>query len=240
MNIILFEENELNKPLDLDDPRAVHIIEILKAEEGDQLKGGILNGPLLDITLEGFTDDSIQLSFRKRDRKPPQAYPVTMIIGTPRPPTARRLIKDLTTLGVYKMIFSGTDLNEKSYLSSKLWKEDKYRLSLIEGAQQAGTTLLPWIDRFYSLKKSLESLPDGVPGLFLHGEPGVSTLLEHLKERIPGPLVLALGPERGWTDREVEMLKDFGFTQVQLGERILRTETAALCSLSMVIQENFL
>jgi len=240
MNIILFEEDELEKPLKCSDPRGKHIIEILKAKKGDLLKAGIINGPLMEMKMEALNKDSIEFSCQRIDRKPPEAYPVTMIIGTPRPPTARRLIKDLTTLGVYKMIFSGTDLNEKSYLSSKLWKEDRYRQSLIEGAQQAGTTLLPWIDRFYSLKRSLESLPDGVPGLFFHGGADLPTLHEHLKKRIPGPLVLALGPERGWTDREVEMLKDYGFLQIQLGERILRTETAALCSLSMVIQQNFL
>lgn len=240
MNIILFEEDELDKPLSLQDPRGKHIVDILKSSVGDHLKGGIINGQLLDLTILKMDEDFIHFSCQTLHNKPPEPYPVTMIIGTPRPPTARRMIKDLTSLGINKMIFSGTDLNEKSYLSSKLWREEQYRLSLIEGAQQSGTTLLPWIERYYSLKRSLESLPADLPGIFLHGDSQASSLHQYLKERIPGPLALAIGPERGWTDREVEMLKEFHFTQVQMGDRILRTETAALCSLSMVIQQNFL
>jgi len=47
-----------------------------------------------------------------------------------------------------------------------------------------------------------------------------------------GPLVLAAGPEAGFADAETHALLDAGYTPVQLGPRILRTETAAAAALA--------
>jgi len=44
--------------------------------------------------------------------------------------------------------------------------------------------------------------------------------------RVTEPVVLAIGPEGGFIDREVETFRDIGFTEVSLGPRVLRVETA--------------
>lgn len=236
MNIILLKKEELGNPLLKGDVRFSHIREILRSKEGDVLKAGLLQGPFLELTLESIDSEKISYSYRELSQTPPPLYPLTLIIGIPRPPTARRLIKDLTTLGVGRLIFTGTDLNEKSYLTSKLWTKESYKDALIEGAQQGGTTQIPEVEKFYSLKKSLESLEDSSRGLFLEGNREFPLLDQWLNGNPGGAGTLALGPERGWTEREIAMLKEWGFQGISLGERILRTETAALCGTSQIIQ----
>lgn len=51
------------------------------------------------------------------------------------------------------------------------------------------------------------------------------------------PVVFAIGPEGGWTDREIQAFSDAGFRQVSLGSRILRSETAAIAAMSALIYE---
>jgi RsmE family RNA methyltransferase len=48
------------------------------------------------------------------------------------------------------------------------------------------------------------------------------------------PAVLAVGPERGWTGSEREVLKNAGFRLVDLGSRVLRTETAVVAGLAIL------
>lgn len=236
MNIILFHREELDRPLLKGDSRFDHITQILRSSEGDILKGGILNGPFLDLKIEFMDREQILYSHRELALPPPPLYPITLIMGTPRPPTARRLLKDLTTLGAGRLIFTGTDLNEKSYLTSKLWLKNGYLEAMMEGAQQGGSTLMPEVLRFYSLKKSLESLGENPQGIYLEGDRTYPVLDKWLQDFSGQNLTIALGPERGWTDREITMLKETGFQGVNLGDRIFRTETAAVSSASQVIQ----
>ena len=45
-------------------------------------------------------------------------------------------------------------------------------------------------------------------------------------------LLLAIGPEGGWTDDEVSLLEEKGFARYSLGPRILRTDTATIALLA--------
>jgi RsmE family RNA methyltransferase len=49
--------------------------------------------------------------------------------------------------------------------------------------------------------------------------------------------VLAIGPERGWSDRERKLLEDSGFLRLSLGERALRTETACVAATVLAMEK---
>jgi RsmE family RNA methyltransferase len=50
-------------------------------------------------------------------------------------------------------------------------------------------------------------------------------------------VVLAIGPERGWSDRERQLFAAAGFTRLSLGPRALRTETACTAALVLVMEK---
>ncbi|MDC7223628.1 MAG: RsmE family RNA methyltransferase [Spirochaetales bacterium] len=229
MNLILFDHDEAGYPLKRGDDRYEHIRTILKAREGDLLEGGILNGPRKQIRLDRINGDTIEYTLLPAEKEDPPLAPLTLLIGCPRPPTARRLVKDLVSLGVGRLIFTDTDLNEKSYLQAKFWRDGLYEKAAREGAMQGKSTRLPPIDRYFSLKKAMESLPEGqirrVPDL-VEGDKLTASLPCPWPEKQGA--CAAIGPERGWTDRERQMLAEGGFLPVTLGNRVMRTESAAI------------
>jgi RsmE family RNA methyltransferase len=98
-------------------------------------------------------------------------------------------------------------------------------LQSILGLEQAGDTILPVI-RLHKLFKPFvrDQLPAQLKGKFaLLANPGAHA---EAPRRIQEHVVLAIGPEGGFINREVETFRDIGFTEVSLGSRILRVETA--------------
>jgi RsmE family RNA methyltransferase len=51
------------------------------------------------------------------------------------------------------------------------------------------------------------------------------------------PVVLAIGAERGWSDRERDLLEEAGFLRLSLGDRALRTETACVAATVIAIEK---
>ncbi|MCL2127845.1 MAG: RsmE family RNA methyltransferase, partial [Treponema sp.] len=51
------------------------------------------------------------------------------------------------------------------------------------------------------------------------------------------PVILAIGPERGWSDRERDLLEEAGFLRLSLGSRALRTETACVAAAVLAIEK---
>lgn len=235
MNLILFSPQEWGRPLDVRDVRGLHIQEILKLAPGDPVRLGMIGESWGVGTYQGKTDGSHFFQWPERTEEGLKPYPLTILLGTPRPPTARRLLKDLTTLGAARLWFTASTLGEKSYLQSSLWTKQEYTESLIEGAQQGQTTLLPEVKTFWSLKKALEALGDEAglrwaPELPKNGSRG-----EPWPLLPPEKAVVALGPERGWTTPERDQLIDAGFLLSPLGPRNLRTETAATAAATLVL-----
>ena len=232
MNLLIFQNNEWLSPLSGSDPRVEHIKKILRAREGDILDAGIIGGPIGKAVIQKIEENgSFTFSFYEETPAPPPD-PITLIIGTPRPPTARRLIKDLTTAGVGRMIFCATDLGEKSYLTSSLWMKEEYKTALMEGISQGETTILPELVKLYSLYKAIDQLDNDTDRMALDNISPDQPLKSYSPEKTVS--CLAIGPERGWSDRERQMLRERGFQICSMGDRVLRTETACHMGLALI------
>ena len=144
---------------------------------------------------------------------PPALAPIRLILGFPRPIQAARILKDLTSLGVSEILLTGTELGEKSYAQSSIFKDLDFRCHLLEGAEQAGNPRLPARFAHWSLRRCLEAVaaePRSRPsGIFLHpyGEARPmgrrETAAEVRRRRLEPPVTLAIGSERGWSDAEL-------------------------------------
>jgi RsmE family RNA methyltransferase len=136
-------------------------------------------------------------------------------------------------MGVREIRVSSTDLNEKSYLTSRLWRDGLWRKALIDGAVQCGSAVLPAVRTGVNLERSLEDLPAAAVRVALDNGDGLNTFGSW--EADFGEAVLAVGPERGWSDRERGILDSCGFARLHLGERILRTETACTVGAALLM-----
>ncbi|MFP4535964.1 MAG: RsmE family RNA methyltransferase, partial [Spirochaetaceae bacterium] len=248
MNRILFEPFELTADnrvtLPGVDERVRHIRRVLKLSPGDRFRSGLVNGPGATATLLSVDRELLLVSveFGETPLLPPD--PVTLLLSHPRPIVLKRMLKDLTTLGVKRMIIFPGERGEKSYFDCSLWEGEGYRRFLIDGAMQAGSTMIPEVVRKETLPDALsEAIPtDGAR--LLAADEAVShdrTLFRALREGGPfrpeEPAVLSVGAERGWSDSERAVLREAGFYAFSLGPRVLRTETAALVVTSAVVEQ---
>lgn len=232
MNIILFRPHEVELPLPRHDPRAGHILEVLRRRPGDTFDAGLINGPRGRGTLVAVEKELLLITYAWGE-SPPAPSPLTLMIGLPRPQTARDILRDATTLGVAALHFICTDKGEPSYARSKLWQGGAWERHVITGAEQAFCTRLPEVTHGRALGEVLAGLPAGSARIALDNYEaptplGTCNLLGYKSA------VLALGAERGWSEAERARLRSAGFAFAHLGPRVLRTETACVAAITLI------
>jgi RsmE family RNA methyltransferase len=247
VNIILFEDSELDRPLPRRDERAIHLLKVLHKKTGDSFDAGILGGALGTGRIESIRlDGAVTFSLDLKDPPPPR-FPVRVAVGFPRPIQIRRLLRDLSSLGVEAVDLVGTELGEKSYRDTKLLSGGGARAALIEGAVQARDTSIPVLSPYASLELWLEERPWEIPGNggFAGSRTRLLIALDNVRPegafaRFPvlgRPMVLAVGPERGWSEKERDMLEKAGFIRLSMGKRALRTETACVAAAALALEK---
>ena len=231
MNLLLFQPEEVDRPLPTEDPRARHLLSVLRRGVGEPFDAGLINGPRGKGCIEAMTNESLSLSFRWEPDIPP-VDPITLIIGLARPQTARDILRDATTLGVAAIHFVATEKSEASYAQSSLWQDGEWERHVRAGAEQAFSTLVPRVSSGQSLEALVCNLPAGGTRIALDNyEAGIA--LSQCRIPREAPLVLALGPERGWGPRDRATLRAAGLTLAHLGSRVLRVETAVIAALTL-------
>lgn len=233
VNLILFEPAEIGRPLPRTDRRAQHLLNVLRTTPGTSFDAGIVDGPRGKGTLVAESADSLTLSFTWDAPTPAAAELVHLIVGLPRPQTARDILRDAASLGVAALHFVSTEKGERSYAQSTLWSSGEWRRHLITGAEQAFTTQLPPTTFGRPLADILASLDPDTARVALDNYEATMALGDWpiIAEQ---PVVLAIGPERGWSDDERTALRTHCFGLAHLGPRVLRTETATIAALSIV------
>jgi RsmE family RNA methyltransferase len=225
------------------DDRTVHLLKVLHKKTGDAFDAGILGGRRGTGIIEKINlDGSLVYSLRLFEDSPPR-FPLRAAVGFPRPIQLRRLLRDLSSLGISAVDLIGTDLGDKNYRNTNLLGDGGARSALIEGAMQARDTTVPSLALWPRLDDWLGEAPwEEGPG------PRHLTLLVAADNLRPEgsmarlslmrrPAVLAVGPERGWSDRERELLEKAGFLRLSLGDRALRTETACVAASVLILEK---
>lgn len=129
--------------------------------------------------------------------------------------------------------------------SGKSSKIDRWQKIAEEAARQSGRGIVPKVCEPMDFAGAVKSASDGEVKIFAWEEEKEQSLKEILHKRHAQlgegnkrPVInIFIGPEGGFTEEEAKLAEDNGFSLVTLGPRILRTESAAPCVLSMLIYE---
>ena len=228
--LITVDEAKIGLPPD--DARARHLRETVGLAVGGTFHIGIENGLRGIATITSLAP---QLTFTVAWEKSPQArLPLTVLIGLPRPQTAKKVLHDLASLGAARILFFESAKGDPGYLTSSLWKDGEWREHVLKGTEQACSTLVPEVTRVGSLGEALVGLDANAWKLALDpyeatGAPEISAPAK--------AAVLAIGPERGFADEERAALRAAGFAFAHLGDRILRVEAAALVGGALMLAQ---
>lgn len=239
MNLVLFEPAELDRPLPRGDRRAVHLLDVLRRRAGDTFDAGLVGGSRGKGTVVAIGPAAVTLAFTW-DAVPLLPLPsLTLLVGLPRPQTARDILRDATTLGATALHFVRTEKGEPSYATSSLWSSGDWRRYVLAGAEQAFDPRIPTVGHGETLAAALAALPEVASGgptfarLALDNYEAESALADAVVARSQGA-ILAVGNERGWSAADRAALRAAGFTLVHLGDRVLRTETACVAGLTLL------
>ena len=226
MNLIILLERDFtaDNQVTLTDERFTHIRSIHKSAIGDPVKVGQLNGLMGTGTITAIDDSQVDITVIL-DQPPPEKLPLTVILALPRPAMIRRIFRSIAELGIEELIVINSNKVEKSFWSSPALQDDKVEGYLIAGLQQAKDTILPKVSfkkRFKPfVEDELPALLKDCRGIIAHPATG-----QPCPHAIDEKALLAIGPEGGFTDYEVDKFLAAGFEGIHLGDRILRVENA--------------
>lgn len=237
MNLVLIDKTELddNGTARIDGRRGRHVLEILKVEPGQKIRVGMINGPRGEGIVLETGNDHIVLKVELNSHIPDRPR-TDILLALPRPLVMKRLWSVLPTVGVGRIILTNASKVERFYFDTHWLTKEHYEPLIIEGLEQAGDTLMPAVTVHRHFKRMLEDdlnkmFPEGKK---IVGHPGAETPMGNIQVEQNERVLMAVGPEGGWTDQELELLKDHGFDCVNIGQRTLRTETACVAMLAVI------
>ena len=230
MNLILFNEQTPELLLEAEDPRSQHLRKVLRRRVGDFFDAGVVRGPRGRGRIAAERGGQLHLLFNW-EKEPTQPCPVDLALGHPRPQSARRILRDAASMAVNSLSFILAERAEKSFADSSLWSTNEWERRLREGAEQGFHTWIPSVSHRRSTLDWLDSMrsPAQWKRCALDPYEPSCSLRDFIGSWEPGAVegvILALGPERGWSNEERNLLRERGVPLCHLGPRILRSDTA--------------
>lgn len=204
--------------------RRDHMLAVHRAGVGDELTVGVAGGRIGKGLVRKVDQESVELEITL-DSDPPSPPDITLVLALPRPKVMNRVVAAVSSLGIKRLFLINSWRVDKSYWKSPRLSPDNLRLQSILGLEQGRDTILPAIElrRLFRpfVEEELPALAQGTTALVAHPYAG-----EECPRNVSGPVTLAIGPEGGFIEQEIDSLARAGFRPVHLGSRILRVETA--------------
>ncbi len=234
MNIILFERDELvSGRLTLRDHRARHIVKVLRSSPVDSLRVGEINGrrgraAILSMVKKYPFMVELRVDLTTEADAPPV---IDLLLALPRPIMLRRILSQVTALGVGAIHLINANRVEKSFWEAGITDEAEYRPHLIQGLEQAVDTRLPAVYLHRRFRPFVEdTLPELLHGYesFVVAHPESASSLKECLANRKGRVLYGIGPEGGWVDFEVERFMEAGMKDFSMGPRILKVDTATV------------
>ena len=226
MNLVLLLPEDLVAPdrARLTGRRLTHVRDVHRATVGGELAVGLLGGAMWRGRVLRLDAEALELTI-VLDQAPPPKLPLTLVVALPRPKVLNRVVAAAASLGAARLVLLNAWKVEKAYWASPRLQPESLREQLLLGLEQAKDTVLPELRLARLFRPFVEDeLPALVrPGTGLVAHPGAGG---EAPKMLVAPVTLAIGPEGGWIDAEFDSLCRAGLTPLDLGPRILRTETA--------------
>ena len=219
----------------LPETAAGHLVRVLRAGTGDACV--LFNGDGHDydariITIGKRSAEMEILAARALDNESP--LHITLLQALARGEKMDWILQKATELGVAGVIPVESERSEVKLEGERVGKRVAHWQSVIVAAcEQSGRAVVPTVASPQPLANVLRALPSS-PALRLLLDPKAGQVLDVPGARPSPELVLAIGPEGGWSPRDRELLQAAGFEGMRLGPRILRTETAGITAIAVL------
>lgn len=236
MNLLLLDAAELTgDEAMLTDRRAQHLVRVLRVVPGDWVRVGVINGQLGRARVLAIHGESVRIAVLL-DRESVCDMDVALILALPRPIMLQRILKQATVLGVRRFYLIRSRRVEKSFFQTPLLAPEKIRALLVDAMEQAMDTWLPEVTIHPRFKPFVEDVLPDLDGQGLIAHPDADGSLADVAASGPPRqrLLLAVGPEGGWSDYELQCFAAQNFLRFTMGPRILHVDTAVVSVLAQL------
>lgn len=226
----------------IDGPDVNHIRNVLRMNPGEEVNVTDGTGEkVYRCAIASIGEDKVELNIMWAQEKgmelPSKIY---LFQGLPKSDKMELIIQKAVELGVYEIIPMATaravvKLDQKKAAA----KVKRWQAISESAAKQSKRLLIPEVKEPVKFSEALKLASDLdvrlIPYELAEGMDGTRRIIQSVK---PGQSVAVfIGPEGGFEEAEVELAKEAGFQAITLGRRILRTETAGMTVLSILMYQ---
>lgn len=237
MQQIFVNEGPVNGSFEITGDDMHHLVRVVRLKRGEIIRVSVSTGENFLCEVSDITDDSLVASVTEQVPSTELSNKIYLFQGLPKGDKMETIIEKCVELGVYEIIpvemkNSIVKLDDKKKKS----KLTRYQTVAATAAKQSKRSIIPRVTDFMSYReafeyaKSLDMLL--LPYESKNGMKDTFDVLDSIKEGMS--IGVFIGPEGGFDSSEIELVKD-DVRIISLGRRILRTETAAICTLSMLM-----
>ncbi len=222
-----------------------HIKNVLRMKAGEEIS--VSNGvddKEYRCEIVTVTDDEVRCRLRFiKEEGVELPLRITLFQGLPKADKMELIIQKAVELGAAAIVpveckRCVTQLDDKRYAK----KQSRWQEIAQAAAKQSRRAFIPEVGELMSFKQAIERAKDMecrcIPYELAEGMEATKAFMEMIKKAPAGAeAAVFIGPEGGFAEEEVELAQQNGITPVSLGRRILRTETAGMAILSMMMYE---
>ena len=209
---------------------AHHLGRVLRAQAGQLYE--LSDGERVWLgKIESVSRDRVQFAMVEALPAIHPSVHVTLLLSVVKFDAFEWAIEKATELGVGTIVPLAAERSERALVAAAKKRSERWKKILLESSQQSRRVRIPVLadirppdDAFSNQRHSLR--------LLLSERSDAPPLREVLAGKREKAATLAIGPEGGWADRELEVARRAGFAEASLGKLILRTETAVVATLA--------
>ncbi len=210
-----------------------HLAEVLRARPGDNIVICPNDGKDYIYEITAFDKESVALSFLREEDNPtePDLY-LCVYISILKGDKTELEVQKLTELGARRIVPMISE-----YTVPLREKSERLRRAAHEASKQCGRAIIPEVTDVMSYSDVIRELADYDSAVFAYeGAYGGGLRIGDVVKGDEKRIALVIGPEGGFSEREVKEAENAGYPGVTLGKRILRAETAAIAGAAVIMQ----
>jgi 16S rRNA (uracil1498-N3)-methyltransferase len=210
-----------------------HIKDVLRMKVGDELElldgtGTAYSARISEIKKDQIVCEILSTQTEESELK----VKVTLAQCLPKAKKMDLIIQKCTELGAHRII---PTISERSIAKGE--KPVRWKKIVKESAEQCGRSCIPEISPLTTFDDVLKLKQEFDLAIIPWELEKETSLKKTLTTSRPNRLLVLVGPEGGFSRKEIELAKEAGFVSVSLGPRILRTETVGMAILAMINYE---
>lgn len=202
------------------------IKDVLRMEKGDKIILSDGKGREAEVVINEITKNKISASVLELTNKQELNRKVTLFLAILKKENFELSVQKAVEVGVSNIVPIVTERTIKTGLNV-----DRLEKIILEASEQSGRSIVPTLSPIFNFKEALEiGKNSDLPAQT--GEKIIFHITEedniYAPDKTAKNISIFIGPEGGFTEKEIDLAKDFGYSVASLGTFILRGETAAI------------